>query len=140
MNLRAAKYQAQLQKWIPIIQKCNQSGMRVLDFCASEGITKDAYYYWLRRVREAALESQTDASVIPTKPKLVNITHKQDELARETKTIADEVSKETFYISKPISDRFATQLTISIGAAIVGVNQNTPKDLLLSVMEVLANV
>lgn len=73
MNLKSIKYQTQIQKWTQIVQKRNQSGLRILDFCAQEGITKDAYYYWLRRVREAALESQTGIDVVDTKPRLVNI-------------------------------------------------------------------
>ena len=134
MNLKSIKYQTQIQKWTQIVQKRNQSGLRILDFCAQEGITKDAYYYWLRRVREAALESQTGIDVVDTKPRLVNITPALP--AEEPSPIQCDG------ISLPVvssdANTFSTQLTITVGKAIVGVNQNTPKELLSSVMEVLA--
>lgn len=139
MNIQTAKRQAQLQKWITIIQKCNQSGMKIIDFCTSEGITKDAYYYWLRKVREAALESQTDVSVVTEIPKLVNIT-KESMLSVEKPTMVNNNSGEMIAIANPNPIGFTTQLTISLGSSVIGVNQNTPKELLLSVMEVLKNV
>jgi len=139
MNIRSAKRQAQLQKWIPIIQKCNQSGMRVIDFCASEGITKDAYYYWLHKIREAALESQTDITVAPDKPKLVNITQ-ESALLNYNEFEVNHNHRMMVTSNTQESAGFNTQLTISVGASVIGINQNTPKDLLLSVMEVLAHV
>lgn len=139
MNIQTAKRQAQLQKWITIIQKCNQSGMKIIDFCNSEGITKDAYYYWLRKVREAALESQTDVSVVTEIPKLVNIT-KESMLPVEKPTMVNSNSGEMIAITNPNPIGFTTQLTISVGSSVIGVNQNTPKELLLSVMEVLKSV
>lgn len=136
MNLKSIKYQTQIQKWTQIVQKRNQSGLRILDFCAQEGITKDAYYYWLRRVREAALESQTGIDVVDTKPRLVNITPAMP--AEEPSPIqCDDISRP---VVSSDANTFSTQLTISVGKAIVGVNQNTPKELLSSVMEVLARV
>lgn len=142
MNIRTAKRQAQIQKWIPIIQKCNQSGLRVIDFCAQEGITKDSYYYWLRKVREAALEAQTSISVVPDTtdtPKLVNITNRPSTLTDEA-ILINRDSRNFISANDPKSADFNIQLTISVGSAVIGVNKNTPKELLLSVMEVLAHV
>jgi hypothetical protein len=31
------------------------SGLSVKDYCEQHSISKDAYYYWLRKVKEAAL-------------------------------------------------------------------------------------
>ena len=48
-----------LQEWASQIRECQSrpAGMSVTDWCASHGITKANYYYRLRRVREACLES-----------------------------------------------------------------------------------
>lgn len=45
-----------LHQWSDIIQACKASGQRVDDYCADHEISRNAYYYWLRKVREAALE------------------------------------------------------------------------------------
>ena len=55
----AAAVQYRLQEWAAQIRECQNrpAGMRVVDWCATHGITKANYYYRLRRVREACLES-----------------------------------------------------------------------------------
>ena len=48
-----------LQEWAAQIRECQSrpSGMSVVSWCACHGITKANYYYRLRRVREACLET-----------------------------------------------------------------------------------
>ena len=48
-----------LQKWAAQIRECQSrpAGMRVVDWCVVHGITKANYYYRLRRVWEACLET-----------------------------------------------------------------------------------
>ena len=55
----AVAVQYRLQEWAAQIRECQNrpTGMSVADWCAGHGITKANYYYRLRRVREACLES-----------------------------------------------------------------------------------
>ncbi len=55
----AVAVQYRLQEWAAQIRECQNrpAGMSVIDWCAGHGITKANYYYRLRRVREACLES-----------------------------------------------------------------------------------
>ena len=55
----AVAVQYRLQEWAAQIRECQNrpAGMSVVDWCAAHGITKANYYYRLRRVREACLES-----------------------------------------------------------------------------------
>ena len=48
-----------LQEWAAQIRDCQSRpvGMSVISWCACHGITKANYYYRLRRVREACLET-----------------------------------------------------------------------------------
>lgn len=48
-----------LQEWASQIRECQNrpAGMSVASWCADNGITKANYYYRLRRVREACLET-----------------------------------------------------------------------------------
>ena len=51
--------QCRLQEWATQIRDCQSrpAGMCVVEWCACHGITKANYYYRLRRVREACLET-----------------------------------------------------------------------------------
>ena len=55
----AAAVQYRLKEWAEQIRECQNrpAGMSVVDWCATQGITKANYYYRLRRVRLACLES-----------------------------------------------------------------------------------
>lgn len=59
-----AKNQFRMEQWAKLIQECQSSGMKVNDWCAANGVTHDAYYYWLRKLRKAAMQ-QTGLDRIP---------------------------------------------------------------------------
>lgn len=54
MDTRLATRQIRLNEWAGIIKACRASGLKVDDYCKQHDISRDAYYYWLRRVKEAA--------------------------------------------------------------------------------------
>ena len=66
-----------LQEWAAQIRDCQNraAGMSVADWCACNGITKANYYYRLRRVREACLESVSQEmparQIVPVEPMLL---------------------------------------------------------------------
>ncbi|WP_240416476.1 IS66 family insertion sequence element accessory protein TnpA [Paenibacillus periandrae] len=46
-----------LQQWTEIIRECRSSGQTVVRWCADHEVNVKSYYYWLRKIREAACES-----------------------------------------------------------------------------------
>lgn len=58
--------QYRLQEWAEQIKSCQNrpDGMQVKDWCDQNGITKSNYYYRLRRVRQACLDT-LPAQTIP---------------------------------------------------------------------------
>ena len=50
-----------------IIQDRNQSGLSVKDYCAQHQLSRDSYYYWLRKVKETLLTESGFVEV--TQPK-----------------------------------------------------------------------
>lgn len=69
--------QCRLRKWADQIRDCQNSpaGMSVVIWCACHGITKANYYYRLRRVRKACLETMqgeiTAQQIVPVQPGLL---------------------------------------------------------------------
>ena len=45
-----------LAQWTQIIQNRMAEGASINEYCAEKGISRNAYFYWLRRVREAACD------------------------------------------------------------------------------------
>lgn len=56
MDTRLAAQQIRLTEWAGIIHANNESGQTVKEFCRQNEITETQYFYWLRRVRAAALQ------------------------------------------------------------------------------------
>lgn len=55
MDTKLATRQIRIQQWAAIIRNCRASKLKVNDYCREHDISRDAYYYWLRKVKEAAL-------------------------------------------------------------------------------------
>ena len=56
-DVLAVRDEYRLQNWARIIRERQESGLTNKEFCAQRGIPEKKYYYWLRRVREAATEA-----------------------------------------------------------------------------------
>lgn len=59
MNTRKVATEYRLSQWTQIIQKQMDSGQNIKDFCQSTGISKNAYFYWQRKLRESACAELT---------------------------------------------------------------------------------
>lgn len=56
-----------LANWTTLIQARCESGLTVDEWCAQNNVTRDAYYYWLKKVRKQALLSvQTSNALVAT--------------------------------------------------------------------------
>ena len=58
-NTRAITSNYRLQQWAGIIQNQKESGLNVKSYCKESGINEQKYYYWQRKLREAANEKLT---------------------------------------------------------------------------------
>ena len=45
-----------MEQWRQIIQDCQKSGLSNRAYCQQQGISEKTYYYWLRKLRMAAVE------------------------------------------------------------------------------------
>ena len=56
MNTREIAIEYRLSHWAGIMQERNASGLSIKAFCKTAGIHENVYYYWQRKLREAACE------------------------------------------------------------------------------------
>ena len=54
MDTQKAATEFRMSQWAKIIQNRIDSGLNIKDFCKSNGISKNAYFYWQKKLREAA--------------------------------------------------------------------------------------
>ena len=45
-----------MEQWRQTIQECQKSGLSKKAYCQQQGISEKTYYYWLRKLRTAAVE------------------------------------------------------------------------------------
>lgn len=87
------------------------SGLKVKDWCMQNNVNKDAYYYWLRKLREATCDSlETNFVRVP-----------------------DQCMPSSFHTS------FQAELTISIDSITINVNSSTPQHLIESTIQAVRN-
>ena len=55
MDTKLATIPIRTKQWASIIQDCRSSGLKVDDYCEQYSLSRNAYYYWQRKVKEAAL-------------------------------------------------------------------------------------
>lgn len=107
MNTKLATTQIRLTEWASIIKECKSSGLKVDEYCQQHNLSRDAYYYWLRKLKESALQ-QAGFVELPAPGKE----------------------------SIPSSD-FHTQLVIKTAGIEIDINNDTPAELIARVLGVM---
>ena len=95
--------------WADLIRDRSQSGLTIQQYCSEHGLSCNAYYYWLRKIKAATLESAGISFV---------------ELATSD--------------SKPepaSSASFHTEAVMTVGAATIAINSGTSTELLTRILE-----
>ena len=57
MDTQLVAQQYRLQKWAKLIAERSARGLTIQAFCQEHGISRNAYFYWLKRVRTAACQA-----------------------------------------------------------------------------------
>lgn len=69
MDTREIAKEYRLGHWAGVIRDRNASGLTTKAYCESAGICENVYYYWQRKLREAACEeflpSASDNQIVP---------------------------------------------------------------------------
>ncbi|WP_408647600.1 IS66 family insertion sequence element accessory protein TnpA [Variimorphobacter saccharofermentans] len=111
MNTQLVAKEVKFAQWNALVQECMASGLKVKDWCQQNNISKDAYYYWLRKLREAACDS-VDTNFV---------------------RVPDQCIPSSFHSS------FSTELTITMGSITINVNSSTPQCLIESTIRAVTN-
>ena len=107
MNTKLATTQIRINEWAAIIKDCKSSGMKVDEYCQLHDISRDAYYYWLRKVKTAALQQAGFVELPLPEVKPVSTTD------------------------------FSAQIVIKAAGNEISINNDTPTELIVRVLDVI---
>lgn len=69
MDTQKVTTEFRMSQWAKIIQSRIDSGLSIKDFCQANGISRNAYFYWQKKLREkvcTAIEtSEETRSIVP---------------------------------------------------------------------------
>lgn len=106
--------QFRLNKWAAIIKDRNSSGLTIDGYCKQHGLSRNCYYYYLRKLKNQILEK---GDFVEIKPPAAAVEETQ---------------------SLPIvNNDFRTELVIRTSSCDICINQSTSMSLVSKVMEVL---
>ena len=70
MDTKKVAVEYRLSQWAQVIQSRTDSGQNIKDFCQTAGISKNAYFYWQKKLREAACteltKTQETKNIVPS--------------------------------------------------------------------------
>ena len=66
-DVLAVRNEYRIENWAALIQECNASGLSNREFCRQHGISEKSFYYWLRKLRQQAVE-ETETHLIKLAP------------------------------------------------------------------------
>lgn len=105
-----------MAQWAAIIKDRVSSGLTINEYCSERGLSRDAYYYWLSKIRKSAIDNNPTPFAELTAPK------------NEIKTITAETHVD-----------FNAQVELDVEGVRIAINESTPKDLLKMVLEVVTD-
>ncbi len=109
-----------MSQWTEIIRECRSSGQTIKAWCADHGINTKSYYYWQKRVREAACEALPslgeNRSIVP-----VNIPINADG-------------------SGPVGSGASSQIILRYGSVVLELRNNASATLIENTLKALQNV
>ena len=57
MNVSKVTHQVKLDRWTTLLNEQKSSGLSVKDWCSQNGISRDRFFYWKRKLKESLIES-----------------------------------------------------------------------------------
>jgi len=106
INMREVAAEYRLSHWAGIIQERNASGLSIKAYCESINVRPNVYFYWQRKLRQAACQELLPPTVISDE-----ISKKADSLTTNTPTWAVcEVSA-----PPPFATSSSSEIIIEIG-------------------------
>lgn len=126
IDAKIATNEFRLEQWRVIIQDRINSGLLVDDYCEQHNLSRNSYYYWLRKIKQDMLIKQSTELVcqnkISTEPSIVELQPPKSDNCTDPNRHLSQVSLEA-------------QLLLSIDGVTITVSDRTSDELLTRVLK-----
>ncbi len=120
-KVTTVKSQIKLNHWAQLIKECQNSSLTIKEWCDSNNVSKDQYYYWLRKLREHAVAN------IPTT------------MPNDMYVPKDDVSFGKLQVNVPVCTSKAV-VTIHMANATVEITEGTSQQTVEAVLRALSQL
>ena len=121
-KIQQIKHQKSMEYWKQVVMAQQQSGLSVTEYCRKQDIKYNAFYYWLRKIREQFVDGM---------PELPAIDSSETQFAV--------LSTTSVTAAVPMSER-RSRLKLSVGVAVLEVTEDTSRELLLKTLSCIKEV
>lgn len=94
MDTQRAAGEYRLSQWAQVIQAQQESGQNIKDFCQTAGISRNAYFYWQKKLRKVACtelaKTEEPRNIVPSG--WMQLTPKQAQSQQMKATLDIEIS------------------------------------------------
>lgn len=121
-KIQQIKHQKSMEYWKQVVIAQQQSGLSVTEYCRKQDINYNAFYYWLRKIREEFVGGMPEMAVIDTSEKQFAV-----------------LSSTSVTAAVPVSEKHSP-LKLSLGAMVLEVTEDTSRELLLKTLSCIKEV
>lgn len=126
-DTRLAVREYRSKQWMQIIQDRSQSGLTIREYCQQNGLSLNAYYYWLRIIRHQAME---EGKATNQHQEFVEIPSLQ---------VPEKPGSQVLLDQAPLADH-GSGLTLEFKGVHIQVQTSTSMQLLSKTLEVVSHV
>ncbi len=72
-DVLAVRDEYRTQQWTMLIRECQSSGLSNREFCRQRGVSEKSFYYWLRKLREQAVDTVPNLVPLEAVPMLTGM-------------------------------------------------------------------
>ena len=120
MKTREIAEEYRLSHWAGIMQERQASGLSIKAFCKNAGFHENAYYYWQRKLREAAVTELTERNpgkeLIPVGWTRVSPTENRTENAISEGSLAIDINGCRITVNNEISSELIVKVCRALKA------------------------
>ena len=98
MNTREIAVEYRLSHWAGIMRSRQESGLSIREYCRRESFHENAYYYWQRKLHEAACEQISQEQKREENTSLVSSKFREVQIVSNLPELPDKISSDAIRI------------------------------------------
>lgn len=113
---RAKAKEDRQRQWAEVMRERAESGERIKAYCERRGIQPNTYYYWQRKLREAAIEEMTTTIELPAPRGWAAAVRAETGAEIESQTLTVEIGQYRVHVGADAEERLLARVCRTLAA------------------------